>query len=50
MQEELASTKTDLIMYRQCMHDLIQLVASGSKPQLYLDGPAGVHAVLLHLS
>lgn len=41
VQEELASTKTDMIMYRQIMHDLIQLVASGSKRKLYLDGPTG---------
>jgi hypothetical protein len=40
-QEELAHTQTDLVMYRQRMHDLIQLVASGTKPQLYLDGPRG---------
>lgn len=28
-------------MYRQRMHDLIQLVESGKKPRLYLDGPRG---------
>ena len=28
-------------MFRQRMHDLIQLVESGKKPRLYLDGPRG---------
>ena len=41
VQEELAHTQTDLVMYRQRMHDLIQLVESGKKPRLYLDGPRG---------
>lgn len=40
-QEEFAATRSQLLMYRRLMHDLIQTVAGRSRPQLFLDGPSG---------
>ena len=39
LEDELATSRTDEIMHRACMHRLRELVQSRRKPQIYLDGP-----------
>ena len=40
VQEELAASDTDLVMYRQCMHALATDVFHKARKQIYLVGPA----------
>ena len=41
LQEEFEASGADYILYRPLLHDLIAVLESGEKLQIYLDGPAG---------
>lgn len=40
MQEEIAASNTDLVLYRECMHSLAFEVFSKASKKIYLVGPA----------